>query len=160
IRGSGKASSGEGPPRSGGNGGRAYDPHVRRVRWAAGCEQPRPARGGRRRRLGGAELSVGRVRFLFVRPIPSIRRRPPRRGRRNDAARDRFVALVGKNREVQIEIARTLVEIDECGHFVVDGSASIGEFGERYGMSASETRRLLAMGRAMQAFQELEQKVR
>src|SRR5262245_64201778 len=63
-------------------------------------------------------------------------------------------------REAQLRSARALVRIDDAGHVVFEGCASIGEFGERYGVAASETKRLLAMGRAIEVYPEVEPKVR
>jgi hypothetical protein len=100
-----------------------------------------------------------RVPFVYATDLP-FRMRPPRRGVRDDAARAEFLASVASMREAQIRSARALVKIDDSGHVVFEGCASIGEFGERYGVAASETRRLLAMGRAMEAFPEVEPKVR
>src|SRR5262245_13897534 len=86
--------------------------------------------------------------------------RPPRRGVRDDAAKAEFLASVAAMREAQIRSAHALVRIDDAGHVVFEGCASIGEFGERYGVAASETRRLLAMGRAIEVYPEVEPKVR
>jgi hypothetical protein len=99
------------------------------------------------------------VLFVIANDVPFLVR-PPRRGVRNDAAKAAFLAAVSGMREAQIAAARALVGVDDSGHVVFEGCASIGEFGERYGVSASETRRLLAMGRAIQAYPEVEQKVR
>src|SRR5262245_47651990 len=109
-------------------------------------------------RHGVSEGSVS-VPFVYATDLP-FRTRPPRRGVRNDPAKARFLTAVATMRLAQIEAARALVDVDDCGHVVFEGCASIGEFGERYGVSASETRRLLAMGRAIQAYPEVEQKVR
>jgi len=101
------------------------------------------------------------VSILFVKPIEvPLRMRPPRRGVRNEPAKWRFLTAMATIRESQLQAAKSLVEIDDCGHVVFEGCASIGEFGERYGISASDTRRLLAMGRAIEAYPEVEQKVR
>jgi hypothetical protein len=98
--------------------------------------------------------------LLFVPEMNPSRGRPPRRGTRNEPAKARLMAAIKAIGEAQLEAARALVEIDESGHVVFEGCASLGEFGERLGLSAAETRRLHALGRAMEAVPEIEGKVR
>src|SRR5688572_24958099 len=94
--------------------------------------------------------------MLFV-----IDARPePVRARRNEAAKARFLEALAAMRASALAAARALVELDRDGHFVFDGCASIGEFGERHGAAAPETRELLSLGRALEACPELEEHVR
>src|SRR5262245_31884282 len=53
-------------------------------------------------------------------------------------------------RRAGIEASKHLLRLVRAGHHITEGCASVGEFGERYGASAMETRQLLAMARAIE----------
>jgi hypothetical protein len=88
--------------------------------------------------------------------IPFVNGSPIERAQRNEAAKQRFLASVAALRRGALDAAKALVEIDRCGAFVFEGCASIGEFGERHGVSAEEARHLLSLGKALAASPQLE----
>src|SRR5438445_7254128 len=81
------------------------------------------------------------------------------RAKRNDDAARRFEAALSAMRRSALAAAKALLEIDRCAHFVYEGCASVGEFGERHGASAGEARRLVALARAAEAWPPLEERV-
>jgi hypothetical protein len=84
----------------------------------------------------------------------------PQPARRDDAALAAFLAGLARMRDGAIDAAKALVAVEQAGHFVFEGCASIGEFGERHGASAWETRYLLGLGRAMAASPGVEERFR
>lgn len=61
----------------------------------------------------------------------------------------RIERLRTRIRRDQLRIALRLERIDRVGSFVIDGCASLGEFGEKKGFCAGEARILAAMGEAV-----------
>jgi len=83
----------------------------------------------------------------------------PLRAKRNDEAARRFEASLSAMRRSALAAAKALLEVDRCGHFVYEGCASVGEFGERHGASAGEARRLVALAMAAEICPPLEERV-
>jgi len=84
----------------------------------------------------------------------------PMRARRNEAAKARFLEGLATMRRGALEAAKAILEVDRDAHFLYEGCASIGEFGERHGASAGEARRLVSMGRALDVCPDLESRVK
>jgi hypothetical protein len=59
--------------------------------------------------------------------------------------------LRARKRRLELRIALRLERIDRVGSFVLDGCASLGEFGEKKGFCAGEARILAAVGEAVKA---------
>jgi hypothetical protein len=83
----------------------------------------------------------------------------PQRAVRHPEAAARFAKGVRDARASRVAAARAALELDASGHFVFEGCASFGEYGERHGVSASEAWRLLALGWALEKWPDLEQKL-
>jgi hypothetical protein len=79
--------------------------------------------------------------------------------RRDDEAHAAFVETATRLRRDQLRLARLLVRLDESAHFVFLGCSSVAEYGERHGLSGVETRKLVAVGRALAGAPGLEEKV-
>jgi hypothetical protein len=63
----------------------------------------------------------------------------------------RIERLRARKRRLELRIALRLERIDRVGSFVLDGCASLGEFGEKKGFCAGEARILAAVGEAVKA---------
>jgi hypothetical protein len=71
---------------------------------------------------------------------------------------DSVLALIAsryRKRREDLRAAFLFSRIEDSSHFRAEGCASIGEFGERYGFSATEARQLARAGRAVAAFPSL-----
>jgi len=75
------------------------------------------------------------------------------------ALHEEFERAAHARREADLRCARALARLEELGGLFLFGCASVGELGERHGVSAIETRALLDLGRALPTQPLLEQQV-
>jgi hypothetical protein len=92
--------------------------------------------------------------------LPQPAPEPEASFRRDDAAQADLVAALERLRSASIEAGRALLRIERSGHHRATGCASIGEYGERMGLSARDARQFLAMARAMESSPALEERFR
>jgi hypothetical protein len=71
-----------------------------------------------------------------------------------------FRWIAAELRQFEIRVAHALRRVEGSGAHQVAGCASVAEFAERCGMAAQEARRLLDLGRALDAYPGLEADVR
>jgi hypothetical protein len=73
----------------------------------------------------------------------------------DEVARLDLVAGLSRKRREDLRTASDFWRLEASGHFRGEGCASLGEFGERLGFSASETRVLARTGRAVHLYPSL-----
>lgn len=78
---------------------------------------------------------------------------------REDGARDELVAMRSELLAPRLRAARLFLVIERSHHWVFEGCASVGEFGERYGYSAREARLLVAAALALELRPDLESRL-
>jgi hypothetical protein len=81
------------------------------------------------------------------------------RATREDDAHERVTDLRENLRLVQLDLARQFAALEHSSHYVFDGAASIGEYGENHGFSAREARQFAAVGKALEASPELAERI-
>jgi hypothetical protein len=83
----------------------------------------------------------------------------PQRAERDPGAAAAFDKNMRDGRACRIAAARAALVIDRKGHFVYEGCASFGEYGERHGVSASEAWKVLALGLALEKWPDIEEEL-
>lgn len=102
---------------------------------------------------------MGAVILLFVMdPTPSTPR-PLTPWEEISVLHDELASAARARREADLRCARALARLEQLDGLLSHGCASVGELGERHGVSAVETRALLDLGRALPAQPLLEQQV-
>ncbi|MBI4614487.1 MAG: hypothetical protein HY720_12825 [Planctomycetes bacterium] len=85
---------------------------------------------------------------------------PPSECTTDPEAEARFVGGVGKVNEGLLEVTAALMDMAKCGHWKALGAGSVGEFGERKGLSYALTRACFDLASVIEGRPELEEKVR